>query len=177
MRRFSAQALALGLFVALGSQGLGAQRLAAQTRSVCNADVGPALDATLPSLAGARTPLASFRGTIVLLNFWATWCVPCTVEIPDLIALARDYRRRGVEVVGVDVGEPVAVVRPYVERMKIGYPILLAGEHDALVERLGIEQRGLPTTVVLNRDGTVCRVRVGLTSRRTFEQILTLMLD
>jgi thiol-disulfide isomerase/thioredoxin len=143
---------------------------------LCNAAPVPnALDHVLKDVAGRDVSLRSFSGKIVLLNFWATWCVPCKVEIPSFVELYERYQRRGVEIVGVDVGESRATVEPYVRQMKVNYPILLTGDRKDLLTAFGVDI-GLPTTVIINRDGSVCRRRVGLMSRELFEQVIKALL-
>src|SRR5512139_1395438 len=71
--------------------------------TICNVNSPAPLGLTLRDLSGRDVPLSSFRGKIVLVNFWATWCVPCKIEIPDFIDLYGRYRSKGVEIIGVDV--------------------------------------------------------------------------
>jgi thiol-disulfide isomerase/thioredoxin len=151
---------------------LAAQR---ESRGVCNVNTPAPLELTLQDVDGKQVPLTKFRGKILLLNFWATWCVPCKIEIPDFIDLYSRYGGKGVEIVGIDVEEPASTVKPYAAMMKINYPILLTGERHDIATAFGVDQ-GLPTTVVVNRDGTICRRRVGLTRKDTFELILKVLL-
>jgi thiol-disulfide isomerase/thioredoxin len=143
---------------------------------ICDINSPAPLGLTLPGLDGKPVPLTRFKGKVVLVNFWATWCEPCKIEIPDFLDLYRQYRSQGVEIVGIDIEEPVEKVRPYVEQMKITYPVLLTGDrHDEVAKAFGVDV-GLPTTIVLNRDGTICRRRVGLTRKTTFELLLKALL-
>jgi peroxiredoxin len=81
----------------------------------------------LAALSGETLDLASLRGRVVLVNFWATWCQPCTAEMPTLEALWREYRGRGLVVLGVSVdrGAPRPLLDPYVWRLELTFPILL----------------------------------------------------
>jgi thiol-disulfide isomerase/thioredoxin len=149
---------------------------AQRTSGICDVNSPAPLGLTLPGLDGKPVPLTRFKGKIVLVNFWATWCEPCKIEIPDFLDLYREYRSKGVEIVGIDIEEPVEKVRPYVEQLKITYPVLLTGDrHDEVARAFGVDV-GLPTTVVLTRDGTICRRRVGLTRKTTFELLLKALL-
>jgi len=156
---------------------MSATMLAQQSRpSICNADPRPAaLDIVLRNLAGADVPLSTFRGKILLLNFWATWCVPCKIEIPALNELQEKYRRRGVAIVGVNVGESADLVGPYSQSMKIGYTNLLSGDRSEVLKAFNVDV-GLPTTIIIGRDGITCRRRVGLTRKDTFEQLIRALL-
>jgi thiol-disulfide isomerase/thioredoxin len=163
----------IAIVLLVGGSMVTAQR---PSSALCNAAPVPgALDHTLKDTAGRDVSLRSFAGKVVLLNFWATWCVPCKIEIPSFVELYSRYRGRGVEIVGVDVGEAPATVAPYVREMKVNYPVLLTGDRKDLLTAFGIDV-GLPTTVIINRDGTVCRKRVGLMSRELFEQVIKALL-
>jgi thiol-disulfide isomerase/thioredoxin len=166
---FRRGALAAVMLVVLAVAAVEAQRRPA---GLCNAAPVPdALAHTLQDATGREVSLQSFKGKLVLLNFWATWCVPCKVEIPSFVDLYARYRERGVEIVGVNVAEAPSTVTPYVREMKVNYPILLTGDRKDLLETFGIDV-GLPTTVIINRDGSVCRKRVGLMSKELFEQVI-----
>ena len=170
MRAHILAALVTGVLAA--SVPLDAQRAS----GICDVNSAAPLGLTLPGLDGKPVPLTRFKGKIVLVNFWATWCEPCKIEIPDFLDLYRQYRSKGVEIVGIDIEEPVEKVLPYVEQMKITYPVLLTGDrHDEVAKAFGVDV-GLPTTIVLNRDGTICRRRVGLTRKTTFELLLKALL-
>src|SRR5262245_30643640 len=92
------------------------------TSEVCTAPAAEAkLEFSLPDLDGKPVGLNTFKGKVLVINFWASWCAPCKVEIPGLLDLYERYRRRGLEVVGIAVDEPVTVVRPYARAMRIKY--------------------------------------------------------
>ena len=101
---------------------------------------------------GARASIADYRGKIVVLNLWASWCPPCRAEMPDLSRLADAYARFGVVVVGVDQGESAQRAAAFARSLRIGYPIWLDDE-----QRYGrmFTALGLPTTVFIGRDGVV----------------------
>lgn len=121
--------------------------------------------------ADADKTLADFKGKALVVNFWATWCAPCRVEIPAFIDLYRRYRSRGVEVIGIAADELPDVLRPYVRDMKMTYPVLVGRGRQDVLDSFG-PLRGMPTTVIVNRDGTVCRRFVGFQRKQTFEDLL-----
>ena len=86
-----------------------------------------ALDFSLESIEGGTWRFSEHRGKVVVVNYWATWCPPCRIETPGLVAFANDYVGRGVEFVGVTVDEDIDAVRNFVEDYQITYPILNQG--------------------------------------------------
>jgi thiol-disulfide isomerase/thioredoxin len=116
-----------------------------------------------PTAAGAMFRSADQQGKVVLVNFWATWCGPCRMEIPDLIALQERYGMRGFTVVGLSADREggMQVVKPFVQQNRINYPILLAPE--GISEAFG-GVPALPTSFLIDRNGTVRFAFQGLAS-------------
>ncbi len=112
----------------------------------------------LAGLAGEQVRLSDYRGQIVLLNFWATWCGPCRLEVPGLVSIFERYRRRGFTVVAVNLGEPSEQVQAYVDKAGMTFPVLL--DPDGRTRRL-YPSRGIPATVILDREGIVRHMVVG----------------
>ena len=119
--------------------------------------------------------LSQYKGKVVLVNFWATWCKPCRVEIPTLNALYRDYKDQGFVVLGVSVDSEVPAVKPFARVMKMNYPVLIGAGHDELGDTFG-PFMGFPTSVLVKRDGAVCVRTVGMVSRAKLEQQLDALL-
>jgi cytochrome c biogenesis protein CcmG/thiol:disulfide interchange protein DsbE len=107
---------------------------------------------SLQTLDGDQVSLRDYDGSVVLVNFWATWCEPCRNEIPDLESAYQEHRDEGFVVLGVDVQEPADTVENFVTDMGITYPILLDTDGQVLKEyRLG----GLPMSLILDRGGMI----------------------
>lgn len=119
---------------------------------------GPAF--RLRTLAGAEAALEDFKHNLVILNFWATWCTPCTTEMPTLEALWQRYQARGLVVLGVSVdrGAPRAVLEPYVTYHRLTFPILLDPD---LETARAWRVTGLPATFVVKPGGEVAGVAIG----------------
>lgn len=119
----------------------------------------PAPAFTLPSLDGGRVRLADFRGKVVLLNFWATWCGPCRIEMPTLQALTEDYKDQPFQVVAVagDV-EGLARVQPFMQGLGLTFPGLI--DQDGRIQDIYFVN-ALPMTYVLDKNGIVVYKMVG----------------
>jgi peroxiredoxin len=137
---------------------------------VCNVSRRKAnLDFTVKDIAGKDVLLSQYQGQVVLLNFWATWCVPCKREIPALTALYRDYKKRGFVVLGVSVDSEVRAIKPFAREMKMNYPVLIGAGREDLSKAFG-PFMGFPTSVLVARDGKVCVRHVGIVSRAQLER-------
>jgi peroxiredoxin len=132
----------------------------------------PAPDLELERLDGGTVRLRDLRGKVVLLNFWASWCVPCREEMPLLAAIYRDYHAQGLEILGVNLTsqDDFGEVRKFVEEFDLPFPILL--DPNGRAER-DYRIFGVPTTVFITREGIVHRVKVGiLKGREDVEQTI-----
>ncbi len=135
---------------------------------------GTAPDFRLRDAGGAVVRLSDYKGKVVLLNFWATWCGPCQVEIPWFVEFERDYRAQGFEVIGVSMDEDGwKAVRPYVEAHKMNYRVAL-GDDELGQKYGGVEL--LPITFVIDRRGHITSRHVGLVSKDKYEQEIVQML-
>ena len=109
-------------------------------------------------LLGHRVDLKAYRGRLVLLDFWASWCAPCIVEIPQLIALQKQYGPQGVQVVGVSMDDSVTPVEKITKRFAFNYPVLLG---DAGFGNLYGGVYGLPVRFLIAPDGKILRIWKG----------------
>jgi thiol-disulfide isomerase/thioredoxin len=129
---------------------------------------------TLKDMNGVDVALASFKGKVILLNFWATWCAPCRVEIPYLIELQKQYADDLV-VLGVSVDDSAEKLKPYASEMQINYPLLIAAGRQEFQDAYG-PFYGIPVTVFVGRDGTVHKKHSGIASKEQFEHEIKLLL-
>jgi thiol-disulfide isomerase/thioredoxin len=113
---------------------------------------------------GQPVQMQAFRGSPLLVNFWATWCPPCVKELPMLNAFYREQRARGWQVLGLAVDQ-VAPVKQFLQRMPLDFPVAMAGLAGVdLSKQLGNTGGGLPFTIVLDRRGAVAHRKVGQVS-------------
>jgi len=120
-------------------------------------------DFSLAALEGGETALFDLRGRPVMLNFWATWCGPCRIEMPLFSRMYDQNRDQGLLVLGIDVQETPALTRPFVKEVGVSFPIVL--DTDGQVATL-YRVRGLPTTFFISPDGTLVRSHRGAIVRR-----------
>jgi thiol-disulfide isomerase/thioredoxin len=125
---------------------------------------------TLKDANGVDVNLESFRGKVILINFWATWCGPCRVEIPDLMELQNQYRDDLV-VLGIDVLDEFTRVQAFADELKVNYPLLDGNDREDVEKAFG-PMWGLPTTVIVGRDGTVAKRHAGIASKEQFQQYI-----
>jgi thiol-disulfide isomerase/thioredoxin len=135
----------------------------------------PPKELTLKDINGREIRLSNYRGKIVLVNFWATWCPPCRTEIPDLIRLQREYASRGLQVIGVTYPpQTLAEVRQFVRRAKVNYPIALGTKEMKL---LFSSSETLPMTIVIGTDGRIRDTIEGILLPEEFEQKIKPLLN
>ncbi len=142
----------------------------AEPRLSCPADAKAAnLNFTLKDVAGKDVHLSEFKGKVLLLDFWATWCGPCKVEIPHFVEFQTTYGRQGLQIVGVSVDDPIDKLEPYTREMKMNYTVLQGLGHDDLQDAYG-PILGIPVSVLISRDGKICATHTGLTGKDVFER-------
>jgi cytochrome c biogenesis protein CcmG, thiol:disulfide interchange protein DsbE len=141
------------------------------TRSVVNKHA-PQIDRL--DLDGHRVDLKSLRGKVVLLNFWATWCAPCLIEMPAFSAWQQQYASQGLQVVGISMDDDAAPARQLVARLKAKYPIAMGDAR--LGEKYG-GVMGLPLTYLIDRHGVVRMRFQGETDLKSIERQLQTLLN
>lgn len=134
----------------------------------------PAADFTLQDANGNAVKLSDFRGKVVLLNFWATWCGPCAMEIPWFIEFEQQFRAQGLEVIGVSMDDDGwKAVKPYIQEHKLNYRVLLGTES---VGELYGGVDSLPTTFLIDREGKIAKVHVGLAGKNEYRDEIEALL-
>ncbi len=150
---------------------------AASPPFVCSPTAKPAnLNFTLKDLDNADVKLSDFRGRVILLDFWATWCGPCKIEIPWFADLQTRYSKQGLQVLGISVDDKLAALKPYAAQYKMNYPVLQGLGHEEVQEAFG-PLEGFPTTFMISREGKICAKHTGLTGKDSFETEIKALLQ
>ncbi|MGQ9634133.1 MAG: TlpA disulfide reductase family protein [Bryobacteraceae bacterium] len=124
-------------------------------------------DFALKDVNGTTVRLSDYRGKVVLLNFWATWCAPCKIEIPWFIEFEQKHKDRGFAVLGISMDDDGwEVVRPFLARMKVNYRTLMG---DETVAELYGGVASLPTSFLIDREGRIASAHLGLVSKSVYE--------
>lgn len=171
-------AAAAGYFLARGidpRDAAGPERLPSRAATAGEAVTGeellghPRPDFTLRDVSGTEVTAGDFDGTVLLLNFWASWCAPCVEEMPMLSDLQRDHAERGLQIIGIALDDPQRA-RAFAEGMQLGYPLLF-GMADAMQvgRRYGNRSGMLPYSVLVDQRGIVRWTHLGALSREALE--------
>ena len=131
-------------------------------------------DFSLPQLSGERLDLSAYRGKVVLLDFWATWCDPCRDEIPRFVDLQNKYRDQGLQIIGVSMDDGPEPVRDFYQRFKMNYPVVMG---TAQTGELYGGVLGLPIAYVIGRDGRIYAKHIGATDISVFEKEIVNLLQ
>jgi peroxiredoxin len=145
--------------------------------TTCDTPGKPAnLQFILKDMSGQDFNLAAHKGKVILLSFWATWCGPCKIEIPWFNEFQSAYGHQGLLVVGVSVDDPVSELKPFAERMKMNFPVLVGDGRDDLKEQAYGPMWGIPTSFLIGRDGRICRKHMGMATREELEREIKALL-
>ena len=132
------------------------------------------LDFTLKDMHGADVRLSSFKGKVILINFWATWCGPCKTEIPDLVALQDQYRGDLV-ILGLSTTDTADQVKPYVDEYKMNYPVLITKDREEVQDAYG-PMWGIPMSIIVDREGKIAKRHAGIGTKEQFEREIKALL-
>jgi thiol-disulfide isomerase/thioredoxin len=182
-------ALALAVTAALGLAGcsggaIGADTPASSGQSFVSGTYSSSLlkpgsrpvapDISGTTLAGQHLSLSAYRGSVIVLNFWGSWCAPCRAEAPDLTALATTYAKRGVRFLGVDIRDDPVSADAFVKAFGIPYPSLNDPSDElALAFRGTVPPAGIPTPLVIDTSGHIAARIVGSVSFDTLRALIT----
>jgi len=115
-------------------------------------------DFTLPLLNGEDASLSSYKGKVVILNFWATWCPPCRAEMPSMETLYQRFKNQGLEILAVDLGESPRTVRQFIQTHRYTFPVML-DTNSRIGSLYGIQS--IPTSLIIDREGKIIGRVVG----------------
>ena len=135
----------------------------------------PAAGWKLQDLNGKTVSSADFKGKVVVLDFWATWCPPCRAEIPGFIELQNQYGKDGVAIIGasVDGRDEIAAVKKFAEKLGVNYPVVLADD-DTVRAFGGVD--AIPTTFIIDREGRIVSRHLGFTEKTELEKEIKTLL-
>jgi thiol-disulfide isomerase/thioredoxin len=172
-KRWIVAAVAAVGLAAVAIRGLGVPSSASGTgeaAGACDPNAKPAnFSFTMKDVNGNDVKLSSYKGKVILLDFWATWCGPCKLEIPWFIEFQQKYKDRGFTVIGISSDDELATLKPFVAQYKMNYPVLQGLGRDDVHEAFG-PVYGLPTTLLIGRDGKICKKHMGLSPKAEFEK-------
>jgi len=132
-------------------------------------------DFTLKDMHGNDVDLAEHAGKVILLDFWATWCAPCRVEIPGFIEMVENYGPQGFAVLGISIDDAPEALLEYAAELGMNYPVLIGDGRDDVKDAYG-PIIGFPTSVIIDRGGNICHRHIGYTPKEQFVEDIEALL-
>ncbi len=138
----------------------------AEKTSIFGNNSSQAPDFTVKDLKGREISLSNYSGKVVFLNFWATWCGPCKAEIPDFIEAYKQYKDKGMEIIGISVDRisPKSVLK-FAEKYKINYPVVMSTDK---IQKDYEPGPYVPTTIIIDQEGKIRHKHIGYMSKKAF---------
>ena len=145
--------------------------------AACTVDAKSAdLNFTLKDMHGDDVALSDYLGDVILLDFWATWCAPCRIEIPGFIEMIDEYQGRGFSVLGISIDDTADALLFYAEELGMNYPVLIGDGRDDVKDAFG-PLIGFPTSFIIDRDGTICHQHTGFAPKMQFVEEIEALLE
>jgi peroxiredoxin len=145
----------------------------AERSSSCDATGTATYDFVLKDQHNVPVKMAEYKGKVAIVNFWATWCGPCKIEIPDFVTLYSQYKDKGLVIVGISVDDSPEQLQAFMKEYKMNYPVL---QMTPDVESAWGPFYGYPTSFVVARDGSICRKHIGPATKEQFEKEIKTLL-
>jgi thiol-disulfide isomerase/thioredoxin len=147
---------------------------AANAKAGCDAEGRAKYDFVLKNEYNVPVKMTDYKGKVVILNFWATWCGPCKVEIPSFVELYAKYKDKGLVIVGVSIDDSPEQLQSFMKEYRMNYPVL---QMKPEVEDFWGPFYGYPTTFVIARDGSICTKHLGPITKDQGEQEIKSLLS
>jgi cytochrome c biogenesis protein CcmG/thiol:disulfide interchange protein DsbE len=135
---------------------------------------GMAPEFTAANIDGQQLDLSAYRGKVVLLDFWATWCVPCRDEIPQFVNFQKKYGDQGLQVVGISMDDGPGPVREFYQKFKMNYPVAMG---TAKIGEMYGGVMGLPINFLIDREGRIYSKHIGATDMSVYEKEISTLLQ
>jgi peroxiredoxin len=139
----------------------------------CEAEGRANFDFVLKDQHNVPVKMADYKGKVVIVNFWATWCGPCKIEIPDFVKLYDQYKEKGLVIVGISVDDSPEQLKAFMAEYKMNYPVL---QMTPDVESAWGPFYGYPTSLIVARDGSICTKHLGPATKEQFEKEIKALL-
>lgn len=134
------------------------------------------LNFTVKDIHGAEVALNSYRGKVILLDFWATWCGPCKIEVPGFVELYKKYQSQGFVVLGFSMDDSMSALKSFAAQYKMNYPVLVGKDREDVQDAFS-PLWGLPNTFLIGRDSKICKKHAGFATKEQFEREIKALLS